>query len=194
MLNLEKIGTKISELRKQHNMKQNELAETLFVTHQAVSKWENGKSIPSIEILYDLTKIFKVAIDYLLDDSEISEHDYESQFKNYPREAIISRFLKMDKLDDEVERIFYLLSKDERKMIIDQIISRKVKISLEIVWSFLSAKERTYILGIILSKKFKFDLSKIFHQLSQAEQNLVLSHYKSGTYEFRLPHRKGVIL
>lgn len=194
MLNLEKIGSKISELRKQQNMKQNELADTLFVTHQAVSKWENGKSIPSIEILYELTKLFQISIDYLLDDSEISEHDYESQFKNYPREAIISKFLKMDNANDEVEKIFYLLNKEERKMIIDQIINKKVEISLEIIWPFLSAKERTYVLGIILSKKFKYDLSKIFHQLSEVEQRLVLTHYKTGTFEFKLPHRKGVIL
>ena len=194
MLNLEKIGSKITELRKQHKMKQNELADTLFVTHQAVSKWENGKSIPSIEILYDLTKIFKVSIDYLLDDSEISEHDYASQFKNYPREAIISKFLKLENLDNEVEKIFYLLNKDERRMILEQIISKKVNISLEIIWPFLSAKERTYILGVVLSKKFKFDLSKIYHQLTSEEQHLVISHYQSGTYDFTLPHRKGVIL
>ncbi|MBI9010388.1 MAG: helix-turn-helix transcriptional regulator [Tenericutes bacterium] len=41
-------------------MKLNELEEALYVTHQAVSKWENVKSIASIEILYDLNKLFSV--------------------------------------------------------------------------------------------------------------------------------------
>lgn len=40
----EHIGTKIAELRREHNMKQDELAEMLDVTPQAVSKWENGIS------------------------------------------------------------------------------------------------------------------------------------------------------
>ncbi|MCK5731991.1 MAG: helix-turn-helix transcriptional regulator, partial [Tenericutes bacterium] len=88
MLNLKKIGKKITELRKEKNMKQNELAEALYVTHQAVSKWENGKSIPSIEILYELTKLFKVSIDFLLDNSDIKTDDYETLFNNYPRRSV----------------------------------------------------------------------------------------------------------
>ena len=47
MLNLKKIGSKISKQRKQMGLTQTELANALYVTHQAVSKWENGKSIPS---------------------------------------------------------------------------------------------------------------------------------------------------
>ena len=40
----ENIGTNIAQLRREHNMKQDELAEQLGVTPQAVSKWENGVS------------------------------------------------------------------------------------------------------------------------------------------------------
>ena len=62
MLNLEKFGQKIILLRKQKDMNQKDLAEKLFVTHQAVSKWENGRSLPSIDVLYTLTKIFDVSM------------------------------------------------------------------------------------------------------------------------------------
>ena len=194
MLNLEKIGSKITELRKANNMKQNELADKLYVTHQAVSKWENGKSIPQIEILYDLTQLFNVSIDYLLNDSEIREDDYETLLSTYPREAVISKALQNQDIKNEVDKFFYLLKKEERKTIIDQIINKKLAIPLETLWHSLSERERWYILNIILSKKFKFDLSIIFHLLSDLEQQLVLKHYKTGTYEFKLPRRKGVIL
>ena len=76
MLNLTQIGHKITEHRKRLNLTQKELAETLYVTHQSVSKWEKGKSIPSIEILFEMTKLFEISIDYLLDDSIIEDKDY----------------------------------------------------------------------------------------------------------------------
>lgn len=61
----ENIGVKIAELRRAHNMKQDELAEMLDVTPQAVSKWENGASMPDISLLPKIAKIFGVTIDDL---------------------------------------------------------------------------------------------------------------------------------
>ncbi len=177
MLNLEKIGNKITKLRKENHMKQNELAETLYVTHQAVSKWENGKSIPSIEILYDLTKLFNVSIDYLLDDSEILDSDYESQLKNFPRKSIISKFLQRDNLNDEVEKIFYLLTKAERKEILNKIINKTVEIKIKNLWHILSKEERWYLLNIIISGKLKYDINEIFSQFNDLERQLVKKHY-----------------
>lgn len=54
------------ELRKQNNLTQNELAEKIFVTRQAVSKWESGESIPNTETLKLLSKLFDVSINTLL--------------------------------------------------------------------------------------------------------------------------------
>ena len=61
MLNLNMIGQKIAQLRIQQNMNQEALADALYVTRQAVSKWEMGKSIPSIEILISLTQLFNIS-------------------------------------------------------------------------------------------------------------------------------------
>ena len=59
----ENIGANIARLRREHNMKQDELAEMLDVTPQAVSKWENGASMPDIALLPKLANIFGVTID-----------------------------------------------------------------------------------------------------------------------------------
>ena len=48
MLDMRKVGTYISGLRKQKDMTQVELADMLNVSHQAVSKWERGESMPDI--------------------------------------------------------------------------------------------------------------------------------------------------
>lgn len=187
MLNLEKIGNKIATLRKQKNMKQNELAEALYVTHQAVSKWENGKSIPSIEILYDLTQLFNVSIDYLLQNTEIPDDDYELLLRNYPRASVIKKLLENDNITKELEKIFYLLSKAERKSIIEQIVSKKFKVELENLWHIFSKTEREYILVIILSKKLKYDLNKLFPVLSYFEQHLASKQIRNGSYTINFP-------
>ena len=65
----EKIGKFIKELRIDNSLTQDELAKKLGVTYQAVSKWENGKSIPDIAILKTISELFNVNIDELLEGS-----------------------------------------------------------------------------------------------------------------------------
>ena len=63
----EKIGNLIKDIRIEHNLTQKELADKLGVTFQAVSKWENGKSVPDIAQLHEISKLFNVDITEILD-------------------------------------------------------------------------------------------------------------------------------
>lgn len=56
----------IVQLRKDHNLSQEEMAEKLFVTRQAVSRWETGETIPNSETLKLISKEFGVSTDVLL--------------------------------------------------------------------------------------------------------------------------------
>lgn len=62
------IGEKIQALRKQRNMSQEELANILNISRQAISKWEIGESQPDIENLVTISSIFNVSTDYLVKD------------------------------------------------------------------------------------------------------------------------------
>ena len=64
---------KLQELRKQKNMTQDELAEHLYVSRTAISKWESGRGYPSIESLKAIAKFFSVTIDDLLSSNEALE-------------------------------------------------------------------------------------------------------------------------
>lgn len=57
---------RIKELRKKHNMLQDTLARLVGTTQQTISKIENGKVIPSIDIIINIANVFNVSIDYLL--------------------------------------------------------------------------------------------------------------------------------
>lgn len=63
-------GEKIAKLRKDNNLTQEQLAELLEVSRQAVSKWESDLVFPETEKLIKLSRIFKCSIDYLLKDEE----------------------------------------------------------------------------------------------------------------------------
>ena len=63
---MDTIGKRISEYRKKKNLKQDELAEMLGVSPQAVSKWENDLSCPDISLLPELSRILGVSIDEIV--------------------------------------------------------------------------------------------------------------------------------
>ena len=61
---------KIIKLRKSHALSQEELAERLGVSRQAVSKWESGQSLPDIDKIILISDFFGVTTDYLLKNGE----------------------------------------------------------------------------------------------------------------------------
>lgn len=73
MLNSVKVGNFIMEKRKSLGLTQQQLADKLNVSFQAISKWENGTTYPNIEILRDLAIILEVSVDEILAGSEINE-------------------------------------------------------------------------------------------------------------------------
>ena len=68
------IGEKIQALRKQRGMSQEQLADALSVSRQAVSKWETNESQPDIERLAEISDMFNVSVDYLIKGEHSSHH------------------------------------------------------------------------------------------------------------------------
>ena len=64
------IGEKISALRREKGMSQDELSEKLDVSRQSVSKWESGKALPDSDKVLSLAELFGVSTDFLLRDTE----------------------------------------------------------------------------------------------------------------------------
>ncbi|MDF2698515.1 MAG: hypothetical protein K0Q49_71 [Haloplasmataceae bacterium] len=70
MFNTKKFGAYISKLRKDRDMTQNELADQLNLTRQAISKYEVGDSFPDISILMLISDIFEITLDELIKSGE----------------------------------------------------------------------------------------------------------------------------
>lgn len=88
------IGEKIKLLRKKENMSQEQLANILGLSRQAVSRWETENAIPDTAIIIKLSELFHVKTDYLLKEEYIdisSQHEekIEAQRKKYNANLII---------------------------------------------------------------------------------------------------------
>lgn len=76
---------KLQELRKNKGLTQEELAEILYVSRTAVSKWESGRGYPNIDSLKEISKFFEVSIDDLLSGEKllsIAEKENKSNIRN----------------------------------------------------------------------------------------------------------------
>ena len=73
---------KLQELRKNRGLTQEELAESLYVSRTAISKWESGRGLPSIDSLKAISKFFAISLDELLSGEEllvIAEDDHKQK-------------------------------------------------------------------------------------------------------------------
>ena len=76
---------KLQELRKSRGLTQEELAEALYVSRTAISKWESGRGYPSIDSLKEISKYFSVTIDDLLSGEaliSIAERENKTNLQN----------------------------------------------------------------------------------------------------------------
>ena len=91
-----KSGKFIAEQRKRAGLTQLQLGEMLGITDRAVSKWENGKSMPDVSIMLELCSILDISVNELLSGERIEDNDY--------RQMAEENFIKLRKQEEEGNR------------------------------------------------------------------------------------------
>lgn len=110
------LSEKIQKLRKEHNLTQEQLAEQLFVSRTAVSKWETGRGMPSMESLQMIARLFNITLDDLLRAEEvitIAENENKENISRFASlidgifntTAIVGLLLPLYKV--ELNNVFY---------------------------------------------------------------------------------------
>ena len=133
---------KLQELRKQNSLTQEELAEVLFVSRTAISKWESGRGYPSIDSLKAISKFFGVTIDELLSGDElltIAEEDTK-QTKNHFRDLVFGL------LDCSIAIFFFLPFWGQK---INGIIQEVSLLSLTEIAPYLRIAYFVVVIGIV---------------------------------------------
>ena len=135
---------KLQELRKQKGLTQEELAEVLFVSRTAISKWESGRGYPNIDSLKALSKHFGVTIDELLSGDElltIAEEDTQQKKKHFCD-------LVFGLLDCSIAMFFFLPFFGQKA---DAMIQEVSLLSLAEIAPYLRTAYFVVVVGMILS-------------------------------------------
>ena len=88
MMDQIKIGRFIAERRKMKNLTQAQLSEKLNITDRAVSKWENGRSLPDSSIMLELCEILDITVNDLLSGEVVVMEKYDKNLENNLLEII----------------------------------------------------------------------------------------------------------
>ncbi len=78
-MNQFEIGKFIAQLRKEKGMTQEELAEIMGVTDKSVSRWENGKTLPDISLLVELSEVLNISLGELLKGKRLNRDEFVKQ-------------------------------------------------------------------------------------------------------------------
>lgn len=103
-----KIGRFIAECRKKQNLTQLQLAEKLNITDRAVSKWENGKTMPDSAIMLELCGVLGISVNDLLNGEKLSVENYNRKTEEQLLD-IIQQKERSDKLLQGMRIFTYIL-------------------------------------------------------------------------------------
>lgn len=130
---------KLLQLRKQKDLTQEQLAESLFVSRTAIAKWESGKGYPNIDSLKNISKLFGVTIDELLSGEELVSLASSENKSNISTQ----RGLLFGVLDILVAGMFFL------PLFGQQEIDSVRTVTLLAMWDLTSAMRMFYYSGLI---------------------------------------------
>lgn len=110
-----KIGKFIAECRKKNGLTQAQLAEKLNITDRAISKWENGKSMPDSSIMLDLCNELKISVNELLSGEVIKMDNYNEKLEQNlidmvkQKEESDKKMLKLEVVIGYISSITFLI-------------------------------------------------------------------------------------
>ena len=148
---------KLQQLRKQKDLTQEELAELLYVSRTAISKWESGRGYPNIDSLREIGRFFGVTIDQLLSGDELldlAEEDTKQKETHF-------RDLTFGLIDCSVAMFFFLPFFGQR---LDGALQEVSLLSFAATTSYLRTAYFVFVIGIIVWGILTLALQN-FHQL-----------------------------
>ena len=170
------LGQKLKEIRKRFGLSQEQLAEVMNVSRQAITKWECDNGIPDIVNLQEISRVFGVTIDSLLNDKdlplltmriELDKSKYKSKLSSY------SEVLKEYFSDYEIFNLTREKKMNAAEFIVDLVVGGS---SPEMIYPIHTADVFSdlspYYLVIKDSKKFLVNIKKWVLEIVELEDGI----------------------
>lgn len=146
MLDLQSVGENIRGLRINKGLSQDYIAELLGVSHQAVSRWENGLAAPSVDNIAELCEVFDVSFEQLLCLNGKIEWNSKDIFKGHSRMFVVKQ-IASGQVEYDVVSNFNLFMPQERLLILRAIKEGKLKVDINRLYGKITPDEQRYLRG-----------------------------------------------
>lgn len=146
MLDLQAVGDNIRNLRTAKGLSQDYIAELLGVSHQAVSRWENGLASPSIDNIAELCEVFEVSFEQLLCLNREIKWDSKDIFNGHSRMFVVKQ-ITGGKVEYDIVNNFKVFMPQERLLILRAIKEGRLQIDLNKLYNKITPDELRYLGG-----------------------------------------------
>ncbi len=190
MLDQIRIGRKLAELRQRHALTQENIANTLYVTHQAVSRWETGRALPSIDNFVMLMALFHVSPEEILclDQAPIID-DVEAALQEHDRSWLIHEATLRNICNLSLTDIIHRLSLEERRYALHLLLENRIPTD-ENLWPRLSETERIWLIREHREKGYPLEIERIRRMLSPAERKMIKEVYDENHQNVALSRKR----
>ena len=144
MIDLVRVGAKIAFLRNKNGLSQHALAEKLFLSRQAISAWEVGKSAPTVDNIIELSKLFEVPFEEILCLGENNPINPQNPYEGHDHDYILRSVIE-GKINVDYRSLFYSSTGNERMILLSAIKSGRLTIPDETLDSILNRDEKKYL-------------------------------------------------
>ena len=181
------LGEKIRESRKSAGLSQEQMAQKLCVSRQAITKWESGKGIPDVENLRALSKLLNISIDYLLDDDNNINKSSIKESINLDEVEIVDRCrckqdaIVMEKYADA--EMIYPLNKNKKLTKIESFLDFFIMPGIfDLAYQFNDRNE--YYLVETKNKQFFVTVSNDFIESTELSKKITGKKFIIGDIKF----------
>lgn len=199
------ISQNFKKYRKEKGLTQDKVAQALFITPQAVSKWERGESLPDISLVPEIAKLFSVSISDLWlegkDSNEstivVKEEIFENTLKEieqmthineltsgfdflipltkHQKEQVMLKLLRIPGSDFVVEDFYIYLPKFLKEKLIEELLTNKRLIALESLIPLMTRDIRTNVLERVLKKQYLDFLEEMMPFLNYTQKEMIIA-------------------
>jgi transcriptional regulator with XRE-family HTH domain len=144
MLDAKAIGNKLKQLRTGNSLSQDQLSEFLYVSRQAISRWELGLALPTVDNLIELMKLYRVSLEELLCMNDEVHINKDNIFEGHDRGFII-RSIISGRISVQLDKVFYQMSDEERLLLLKAIKENRLIADKRRLWVKLTPEEQKYL-------------------------------------------------
>ena len=188
-MNQEKIGKFIAECRKKKNLTQEKLAEQLNISDRAVSKWERGLNLPDASLMLELSRIFDISVNELL-NGEIIEKD---KYMEKAEEKLLELQVRNNEYAKRLLFLEYIVGFGASITFMTLIfVASFIKMDTWLVILLISLGIIIFMIGMVCSLKIEqtagyYECSKCHHRYIPTFKSVLFARHINRTRKMKCP-------